>query len=122
MLSEKEVYRRQFNHEADAVRAARAERRRNLDPLAKRERSAAFWRRMNETNKNFGLVHTSAFYRHPGFRPYVLPKLQAWLNDRARKAEDAWRTEVRRSSEAAAYRKALAKAAPLPLFESSAQA
>lgn len=113
----------QYTAEARALTKSRQQARHHavIDPLAKREKTAAFWVRANASNPAYGLVHTRAFYSHPGFRPYLMPRTRAFITARHNAHDAAWREVLRRSSaefEAAkALKAALKKAGPMPLFE-----
>ena len=86
------------------------------DPLRKRMQTVGFWTKCRETNTAYGLVHIRALYRNQGFRPYVLPRLQAFLTAREKVAKQAYQEQSRREAQAYAHKKALKKATPLSLF------
>jgi hypothetical protein len=104
---------------ARAVRAQRSDARSSQRPdvLADRQSSVAFWKFMAETNPRFGPVWCSAFYRNNTFRDRLLPKTRAYLNERRRAALAELAADQRAYSERCRLKKALAKAPPLPLFE-----
>jgi hypothetical protein len=65
------------------------------DPLVKRMKTVAFWRRCLVTNKGYSEPQCRALYHNVGFWPYLMPKLQAMLKERKKAQEQAQR-EIRR--------------------------
>jgi|DEB19_MinimDraft_2_1074335.scaffolds.fasta_scaffold36053_2 hypothetical protein len=117
---------RSRGHEAEAIRKARqvARRRQPDDPLVKRAKTLAFWIARDPDLHPCARVtprfpHIGAFYRHPGFRRYLMPKLQQMLKERERAKYRAWVEEMRATSER--FRQAKAEKAAAKERESAPQ-
>lgn len=111
----------QHTQEAKAKRAQRvAARRQPGDPLRERARIAAFWVLCNNDNKHYGLVHSRKFFNHPGYQRLLAPKVRSHIQAKNDARRRSYADELRRSVQRAANTKALAMAAPLPLFEQAA--
>lgn len=117
-----ELYEGQPEREARLVREVRQAQRKAqpIDPLRKRMLVANTWCKFNETNPHYGLVHVNALYRNAGFRPYVLPRLQAFLTAREKAKKQAYSDQLRGEAQIRGYLAALKKAAPLSLFREAA--
>ena len=117
-----ELYEAQPERDARLIREARQALRKTqqADPLRKRMQTASFWKECHETNPLYGLVHIRALYRNAGFRPYVMPRLQAFLTAREKAAKRAYSEQLGRQAREHEYQKALKKAAPLSLFTEAA--
>lgn len=108
----------QHTDEARAKRAQRAAwRKAPSDPLRERARKAQFWTECNKTNKNYGLVHSRAFFHNTGNIRLLMPRTRAHIQARAEARRSAYAAEMRESARQHALKKALAKADPMPLFE-----
>lgn len=124
------IARPDITPEANAVREARrmARRAQRDDPLAERERLIRFWTRCAETNRSF-LPHNGCwcwtfYYMNSSWRPLVMPRVRALLQERERRNKERLAREMREYSERSrlakeekARQKALASAPPMPLFE-----
>jgi len=89
--------------EAKAVRNRRRQLQRDQrdDPLAKRAKLVAFWRKCAETNRGY-IPHNGAwwwsFTTQPGFRWTLMPCLRAMLDARDKAHRDQYAAEMRESS------------------------
>lgn len=108
----------QHTDEAKAKRQLRAAfKKLPADPLRERARIAKFWKKCNETNKHYGLVHSRAFFRNPCFQKHLMPVVREHIQSKIRAERKRYADELRHSVQRAAQAKALAKAGPMPLFE-----
>ncbi len=112
--------------EAEAIRKARqvARRQQPDDPLVKRAKTLAFWIARDPdlhpcSRASARFPHIGAFYRHPGFRCHLMPKLQQMLKERDRAWEQAYAEELRAS--VARMRQAKAEKAAAKERESAPQ-
>jgi hypothetical protein len=111
-------HRQEHTSEAKAKREQRkALRRLPCDPLQERARIALFWKKCNETNKHYGLVHARAFFRNTSFQRHLLPKVREHIQAKQQAARRQYLDELRDHGQRAAHAKALAKAGPMPLFD-----
>ena len=91
--SPEERTKESIQQERRALRAAQ-----NDDPLVKRMKTVAFWRRCLLTNKGYSEPQCRALYRNFGFWPYLMPKLQATLKARKKAEEQAQRDQRHKDS------------------------
>ena len=95
-------------------------RSQGIDPLAKRQQSVRFWRDMAKTNKHYTEPACRPLYRNSCFWEYLMPRLRAYLTDKERAAQKAWRDQMERQSAEYRRQQALKKSGPMPLFDSAA--
>lgn len=93
---------------------ARRRARMTFDPLAHRTRSAALWKSGPWPHDG---ISARTFYRHPGFRRYLMPGVRARQDacEAAHRAQHV--AEMEESERRWKYAKALKEAKPLSLFE-----
>lgn len=84
----------------EEIQQARRELQRSQknDPLVKRMKTVAFWRRCLVTNKGYSEPQCRALYRNVGFWLYLMPKMQAMLKERKKAQEQAQREMRRKDS------------------------
>jgi hypothetical protein len=89
--------------EAKAVRSVRQQRRRNQrdDPLAKREKLIAFWRKCAITNRGY-IPHNGCwwwvFTWNGSFRHLLMPALRARLDERDRAEKKRYQAELQETA------------------------